>query len=171
MNTATDKAGFVKLIEENKGIILKICGSYCNNPSDREDLAQEIIYQLWKSGKNFNPDYKFSTWMYRVALNVAISYYRKEKKGPQLTPVEELHIDIIEDTTVDNEKERNLQLLQQFIAELKQLDKALILLWFEDKSYKEIADIMGITETNVATRINRVKQQLKNKFEVHKTSE
>lgn len=167
MNTVTDKDGFVKLIEENKGIILKICRSYCNNPADREDLAQEIIYHLWKSGNSFNPDYKFSTWMYRVALNVAISYYRKEKKAPAITTVEALHINIVDDAAAVNEKERNLQLLQQFITELKRLDKALILLWFEARSYKEIADIIGITETNVATRINRVKQQLKNKFEAY----
>jgi RNA polymerase sigma factor (sigma-70 family) len=80
MRTQQEKDDFLQLISKNEGIIIKICNSYCDNKTDREDLAQEIIYTLWKGGKTFNPDYKFSTWMYRVALNVAISYYRAAKK-------------------------------------------------------------------------------------------
>ena len=76
-----NKKSFTKLIQENKRIIFKICNSYCPKMQDRDDLAQEIVYELWKSFKDFDPDYKFTTWMYRVALNVAISFYRKEKKS------------------------------------------------------------------------------------------
>ena len=169
MDTTADKDNFLKLIQENKGIIIKICNSYCKNKNDREDLAQEIIYQLWKSGNQFNAEYKFSTWMYRVALNVAISFYRKEKKTEFLIPIDEVHIDI-EDAPVANENsEKNISLLQHFISEMKALDKALILLWFESKSYKEIAEILGISETNVATKISRIKDKLKQQFETHQS--
>jgi len=80
MDQSPDKEAFLRLVEENKRIIFKICNAYCRNRNDREDLAQEIVYQLWKSGNSFNTEQRFSTWMYRVALNVAISFYRKEKK-------------------------------------------------------------------------------------------
>ena len=153
------KDNFLKLISENNGIIIKICNSYCNNKTDREDLAQEIIYTLWKGGKTFNPDFKFSTWMYRVALNVAISFYRANKKLKNNISFTEIEIEdkIFNSTTT----EENLNLLQQQIAALKELDKALIILYFEEKSYKEIAEIVGITETNVATKVSRIKEKLK----------
>jgi RNA polymerase sigma factor (sigma-70 family) len=164
MKTETGKQEFLKLIEDNKAIIYKICHAYCPAKSEREDLAQEIIYQLWKSGHRFNEEYKFSTWMYRVALNVAISFYRKERtKGPETTLPGQLPD--IEDEP-DNAGEDNIRLLQQFINELKELDKALMLLYLEEKTYAEIADIIGITETNVATKISRIKDKLKLKFSI-----
>ena len=161
MNTTASQDNFLQLIEANKGIIIKICNSYCKDPHDREDLAQEIVYNLWKAGKNFNPDYKFSTWMYRVALNVAISFYRSGRRSVPVSELSELHINIEEPFAPDATSEENMQLLLQFIAELKELDKALVLLWLESKSYKEISDILGISETNVATRISRSKEKLK----------
>jgi RNA polymerase sigma-70 factor (ECF subfamily) len=122
MNKETDKAVFLQLIEENKRIIFKISNSYCQNKNDREDLAQEIIYQLWKSGHRFNASYKFSTWMYRIALNVAISFYRKEKKSAPFISFE--NITDIEDSAEENKQaEENIKLLQKFISELKELDK------------------------------------------------
>lgn len=155
------KDDFIKLISENEGIIIKICNSYCNNKTDREDLAQEIIYTLWKGAKTFNPDFKFSTWMYRVALNVAISFYRVNKKLKNNISFTETDIEI-EDKMFDcTTSEENLNLLQQQIADLKEFDKALIILYFEEKSYKEIAEIIGITETNVATKVSRIKEKLK----------
>ena len=160
------KDNFLKLIESNKKIIFKICNSYCRNNSEREDLAQEIIYNLWKSGEQFNADYKFSTWMYRVALNVAISFYRKENKR-QTTPLNE-HVFNIEDSiSASATSEENINLLQKFINALKELDRALMILYLEEKSYIEIADILGISETNVATRISRCKEKLKRKFLQH----
>ncbi|MDQ6761173.1 MAG: sigma-70 family RNA polymerase sigma factor [Bacteroidota bacterium] len=158
---------FLKLIESNKKIIFKICNSYCHNNIEREDLAQEIIYNLWKSGDSFNEDYKFSTWMYRVALNVAISFYRKENKRQTITLNE--HVLNIEDKVSSlTESEENINLLQKFINELKELDRALIILYLEEKTYNEIAEILGISETNVATRISRCKEKLKQKFSLHK---
>ncbi|WP_316782526.1 sigma-70 family RNA polymerase sigma factor [Pedobacter frigiditerrae] len=154
---------FLKIIETNKRLIFKICNSYCQNADDREDLAQEIIFQLWKSWGNFNNDYKLSTWMYRIALNVAISFYRKERKTTSTISMGEHLIEIV-DENLEEGLEENLNALQQFINELKPLDKALMLLYLEEKSHKEIAEIIGITSTNVATKIGRIKEQLKQKF-------
>ena len=163
MNNEADKKEFLKLIQDNRRIIFKICNSYCNHKTDREDLAQEIIYQLWKSGHSFNADHKFSTWMYRIALNVAISFYRKEKKSSPFVPFENL-VDIKEEADENKQTEENINLLQKFINELRELDRALMILYLETKTYNEIAEILGITETNVATKINRIKNNLKEKF-------
>lgn len=165
MNTTDNKDAFFQLMEQNKGIIIKICNSYCRNKDDRQDLAQEMIYQLWKSGNSFDPDYKFSTWMYRVSLNVAISFYRSNK-NKHAVALDEWHINIEDSPDESGEKEHTIRLLQQFISEMKELDKAMILLWSESRSYKEIAEIVGISETNVATKISRLKEKLKQQFAV-----
>lgn len=154
---------FLNLIEANKRIIFKICNSYCRNADDREDLAQEIIYQLWKSWNSFNNNYKLSTWMYRIALNVAISFYRKEQKTTSIVLIGD-HVIEIADENLDEVLENNLSALQQFINELNPLDKALMLLYLEEKTHKEMAEIIGITTTNVSTKIGRIKEQLKQKF-------
>jgi RNA polymerase sigma factor (sigma-70 family) len=153
---------FLEIVESNKGIIFKICNSYCKNAVDREDLAQEIIFQLWKSWSTYNSSYKLSTWMYRVALNVAISFYRKEQKSAGAMPIEDHLFEIADD--LQEGLNENLTALQQFINELKPLDKALMILYLEEKSHLEIAEIIGITSTNVATKIGRIKEQLRQKF-------
>ena len=159
----TTPPNFLSIIEENKRIIFKICNAYCQNAADREDLAQEIIYQLWKSWSSFNPNFKLSTWMYRIALNVAISFYRKEKKTTETVFMGDHLIEIV-DENLEEGLETNLNALQQFINELKELDRALMILYLEEKSHKEIAEIIGVSTTNVATKIGRIKEQLKQKF-------
>lgn len=162
----TNKETFLRLLEEHKGIIIKICNGYCQAKDDKEDLSQEIVYNLWKAFASYTPDYKFSTWLYRVALNVAISYYRKEKRSLQYTPYDE-NLIVFNEEAYNKELDGNLLLLQQFIRELKEIDKSIMLLYLDDKSYHEIAEITGISETNVATRINRIKTNLKAKFSNH----
>ena len=159
-----DKEEFLKLIDEHKLIIYKICNSYCKNAHDRDDLAQEITYQLWRSFNHFNGSVKFSTWMYRVALNVAISFYRKSVKDEPVIALSEEHIAFADSPSNKTELEQNIDRLQQLISELKELDKALMILYLEERPYSEIAEILGITETNVATRIGRAKEKLKQKF-------
>jgi RNA polymerase sigma factor (sigma-70 family) len=159
-----DKILFTELIRENKGIIFKICHAYCPGKEDRDDLAQEIVYNLWKSFAGYKAEFKFSTWMYRIALNVAISFYRKERnKRRRITYSENLLV-FGEDSSPNTEEEKNLRLLLKFIGELKEIDKSVILLYLGNKSYKEIAEITGITESNVATKINRIKDKLKKHF-------
>lgn len=150
-------------ITENQGIIFKICNSYCNNPHEREDLAQEIMYQLLRSGDRYDNSYRFTTWMYRVALNVAISFYRKNRNSKAQTSLTESHEQLTDDAS-NPELEKNILLLQQFINELKELDKALMILYLESKAYSEIAEIVGISETNVGTRISRIREKLKQQF-------
>ncbi len=166
MNNQTGKEAFLQLIQQNRGIIFKICNAYCADKNSREDLAQEIIYHLWKASKTFDGTYKFTTWMYRIALNVAISFYRKENKTNPTISLSENNIDIEDKAENIYSTEENIMLLQQFLKELKELDRALMILYLEAKSYSEIAEIIGITETNVATKINRIKEKLKQKFSI-----
>ena len=169
MNSTTKSNQFLSVIQSNKGIIYKVANSYCKNASDRQDLVQEIMVQLWKSFDKYTDQYKYSTWMYRIALNVAISFYRKETRRKQVTnPLSEGILNYVEND-VAGEIEDNIKILQQFISELKVLDKALMLLYLEEKSQKEIAEIIGISETNVATKIGRIKILLKQKFSTIKT--
>ena len=164
MNTAGVKETFLSVIEANKGIIYKIANSYCKDPEDRKDLFQEIVSQLWRSFDKYSDQYKYSTWIYRIALNVAISFFRKENRRKSVSsPLSESVFSLM-DFDETKEMESNLRLLQQFIQELKDLDKALMLLYLEEKSHREIAEIIGITETNVATKIGRIKLLLKQKF-------
>lgn len=154
---------FHEILEQNKGILFKVARMYCQNEDDRQDLYQEISIQIWKSLHKYNDKYKMSTWLYRISLNVAISYYRKNvrREGTNI-PLSE---DISQMQESDNsEKEHNLNLLEQFISELNDLDKALMLLYLEDKSHAEIADILGISASNVSTKAGRIKDRLRNRF-------
>ena len=157
-------ANFLVIVEKNKGILFKVANSYCRNIEDRKDLVQEIILQLWKSFDNYNEKFKLSTWIYRISLNVAISFYRKENSRKRISKPITTDIFDFSDTEISNEKETNLAVLKQMISKLNDLNKALMLLYLEEKSYKEISEIIGITETNVATKISRIKSQLKKEF-------
>ena len=162
------KDRFIQTIDEHKKIIYKIVNSYCPNREDRKDLEQEIIIQLWKSFDKYDDNYKYSTWMYRIALNVAISFYRKERKWSLKSDFyNEESIINLEEEKNDDETELGdqIQLLQTFINNLNELNKALMLLYLEEKSHEEIAEILGITKTNVATKIGRIKLKLKKEFE------
>lgn len=165
MATQSEKDKFLSLILDNKKIIYKVCHSYCRNHEDRKDLAQEIIIQLWKSSGRYDAQYKLSTWIYRISLNVAISFYRSETRRKQgSTAIDENLIELVENEQTPDDLEDNIQLLYRFIDNLGELNKALILLYLDDHSYKDISYILGITETNVATKINRIKQKLKTDF-------
>lgn len=159
---------FLSILESHKGIIFKIANTYCNNPSDRDDLIQEIVIQIWLSLEHFNHKYKWSTWIYRVALNTSISFYRKNKirkeKTTNLSPVIEMEI-----REEDHSKNEHFDLLRQFISELKEFDSAIILLHLEGLTSQEIADITHISLTNVTTKISRIKKKLRLRFKHHKS--
>lgn len=146
------------MLKENKGILLKVIRAYCKNSHDWKDLEQEIIIQLWKSFKNYNDKYKLSTWIYRISLNVAISHYRKNRKQQNSMSLDETVFMVTDDDTSEAEHHRR-QLLYKFINALDRLNKALIILHLEDHSNKEIAEILGISESNVSTKLNRIKNK------------
>ncbi len=159
-----EKDKFISIVKDNRNLIYKICYSYCSDPESRKDLEQEILMQLWNSFSKFDGRVKISTWIYRIALNTAISFYRKDctHNGRKIT-IDELIISPSHFEYVP-EQDENLVLLYQFIENLNKMDKALMLLYLDDNKYKTIAEILGISETNVATKINRIKKSLKEKF-------
>lgn len=160
------KEEFLELLEKNKKLLFKIANVYGKNNEEIKDLVQEITLQLWKSFPDYNPEFAVSTWMYRIALNVSISFYRKEKSRKKLHQniEKEAHIFFWEEEIFD---ERFKQ-LYQFIEQLKAFEKALIVLYLEGKKNTEIAEIMGISATNVSTILNRIRTKLSNNFKTIK---
>ena len=153
---------FQTLVDRHKKILYKICNSYCRNPVDREDLAQEIVSQLWQSFRSFDGRVQFSTWMYRVALNVAISWYRRERtRTSHIFPAGERLLDVAEGAEADPD---DIRFLYQFIETLDELNKALILLYLDGHTNREIGQVLGISETNVGTKISRLKTTMRQEF-------
>jgi RNA polymerase sigma-70 factor (ECF subfamily) len=159
-----DRDKFNSVIKDNKNLIFKICYTYCSNPENRRDLQQEILLQLWKAFSKFDGRVKISTWIYRIALNTAISFYRNDYKHYANKATIDISVISIPDSNDGVELEENIEMLYKFIGNLKDLDKALILLYLDDYKYQDIAKLIGITETNVATKINRIKKILKEQF-------
>jgi RNA polymerase sigma factor (sigma-70 family) len=150
---------FQGLMEEHKKILYKVCHAYCRNPGDRDDLAQEIMIQLWRSFGAFDRRARFSTWMYRIALNVAISFYRRESvRTRHVVPGSEHLLEAVDETANRSEE---MQVLYQWIDGLDPLHKALVILYLDGNNYQEIADVLGISQTNVATKISRLKETLR----------
>lgn len=160
MKTGTE---IVQLIEEHQKLIYKVVNSYCSNRQEQEDLIQEIIFQLIKSYPRFDHQVKVTTWMYRVAFNVSISHYRKMKNRQKyLVPMPEKLVKI--DDTADHQPNEDLARLQAFIQELNPLNKAILIMYLDGSSHTEIAKAMGISVSNVGTKIGRIKKHLKKKF-------
>ena len=149
---------FISLLNQYQKIVFKVSNLYMDKHSDREDLFQEITLQAWKAFGNFRGDAKFSTWLYRVALNTAITYFRKEKRKPTIYST-----DTFSDQLYDynDSIEEQLKMMYGAISQLSKIDKALVMLYLEDYSYIEIGDMMGITPNNVAVKMNRIKIKLK----------
>jgi len=154
---------FQQIIERHKGILFKVARTYCKHDDARQDLMQEMMIQIWKSLPKYNDDFAITTWLYRISLNVAISFYRKNSNTQnQYIDLNDNHLDVQEE--LGNNREEQLNQLEQFIAELNDLDKALTLLYLEDKSHAEIGEILGLSVSNVGTKLGRIKEKLKNKF-------
>ena len=162
MDAADSSRQFHDLLEHHRKIVFKVANSYSRHPEDRADLAQEIATQLWRSFPAYDGQRSFSTWMYRIALNVAISFVRSSSHRDRHTvPLDqELH-DVAGAADVDAEGDERVRALQRFIGQLDPLNRALLLLYLDDKSHRDIAEILGITETNVATKIGRLKQRIR----------
>jgi len=154
------QAEFVQLIREHNGLIQKVCNLYAATLQDRQDLYQEIIIQLWRAVPKFRGDSKLTTWMYRVALNTAISDYRKQQR---IVPMAE--IDLINRELADHDKggdeEEKLKLMYDAIRYLSEVEKALVMLYLDDKPYEEMEDILGINQNNLRVKMNRIREKLR----------
>ena len=153
------QADFIEIIEDNKKLIYKVSHIYCDKEDDVKDLFQDIISNLWIAYPNFQQKSKVSTWVYRVSLNTAITWFRDYSKQSKKIEYTNWIPDITNETdhTIDELYER----LYKAIDTLGKIDKAIIMLFLDDTSYEEIADIVGLTKTNVATKISRIKLKLK----------
>jgi RNA polymerase sigma factor (sigma-70 family) len=153
---------FETLLATHQGILFKVANTYCWRVEDRADLVQEIAAQLWRAWPRYDPARLFTTWMYRIALNVAISFVRQEVRRRQVSiPFDETLHDKVGTSVFDPEAGDRLQRLQSFIGRQAPLDRALLLLYLEEKSQSEISEILGITPTNVSTKINRLKERMR----------
>ncbi len=156
---------FIEMLATHKRILYKVAYSYCRQKEDRADLVQDMVLHLWRAYPQFDERVLFSTWMYKIAMNVAISHYRSEsKKLRETLSLEEFGLDVAQaDHLMDGQTE-NMKILEQLIRELDELNRGLILLFLDGYSNEEIASMMGLTNSNVSTRINRIKQKLQTQF-------
>jgi len=160
-----DNESFVKIIKDYKGIIYKVINIYCNDSEEKRDLEQEIIIQLWKSFQSYNNKFKLSTWIYRIAMNVSISFYRSNlNRKSRTTSLNDSIFHEIESVNNAEEENEHRRLLHAFIQQLDEFNREILILYLEEYNYKEIAEIVGITESNVGTKINRMKKKMQENF-------
>lgn len=151
---------FIEQLEQHQNIVHKVCRLYTNNQEAHNDLFQEITIQLWKAFPKFRGEAKFSTWMYRVGLNTAITLYRKKKRRINTETFDAFEFKI-KSEEYDDTEEQQLKLLYKAVHQLNDIEKALVFLYLEDKSSREISETMGISEVNARVKMNRVKTKLK----------
>ena len=166
MSSHDPHAAFAALLDRHRGIVFKVANGYARGIEDRDDLAQEIAAELWRAWPRYDPARSFSTWMYRVALNVAISHVREQsvRGRHDAVPLDEGIHDIADATASDHERDQHIRLLQGFIRRQAPLDRALLLLYLDDRPQREIAEILGIGESNVSTKIGRLKQRVRDEL-------
>ena len=161
--------GFLARLEKHQRILFKVAYVYCRDRDDRQDLVQEMLIQCWRSYERFDERVQFSTWMYRIAVNVAISHYRSEGRRIRDTlPLDEYGLDVAAADAMFDDAGDNMLALRQMINGLDELNRALILLFLEGFSSEEIAEVVGISASNVSTRINRLKMKLQTEFNAQK---
>ena len=159
MEASGTQERFITYLEGYKKLIVKVAGAYCADPENRKDLVQEISLQLWKAYPNYDASVALSTWTYRIALNVSISFLRKETSRKRREEQYHRERDILEwrNPVLDERLEQHYRIIDQ----LKPLDKGIIILSLEGCKNTEIADVMGMSPSNVSTRLHRIREQLK----------
>ena len=159
MDTKQLEKEFLDMIEAQKRTIYKVCYMYANDQDDLNDLFQETVLNLWKGFPNYRGDCKLTTWVYRIAMNTCITYLRHESHRPQTVP---MTANVASQMAADEDTEARLQELYRLINRLGKLERALILLWLEERSYQEMADILGLSKANVAVKLTRIREKLRN---------
>ena len=164
-DVADDAARFTALLEQHKRILYKVAYIYCRDPEDRQDLVQEMVIQLWRAFKRFDGRSSISTWTYRVALNVAISYRRQEGRHIRGAEPLEIVLNVAEaDHAFDPDAEQS-RVLRALIDDLDELSRSLMLLYLEGFDHAEIAGLLGVSVSNVGTRLSRIRQTLKTQID------
>lgn len=158
MNVNTEQE-FLSVIKEYERVIYKVCYLYTSRNATLNDLYQDVVLNLWRAYPKFRGECKISTWIYRIALNTCISFIRKEKNVPEIVTLTSYESEWM--TEEQDSFQLMLKELYYLIGQLGQLDKSIILLYLEEKSYEEISEITGLTVTNVATKLNRIKEKLR----------
>ena len=153
MKAALEKE-FVDMVKQSENVIYKVASFYATRENPISDLYQEVVINLWKNFSSFRGESKYSTWVYRVAINTCISFYRRNKNKP-------VYVDLSFDVPEQVENNDNIRQLYALIDKLEKIERALILLYLDDKPYNEIAEITGLTVSNVATKLSRIKEKLK----------
>ena len=151
---------FENVVKTHERLIYKICRLYGNSEDDRQDLYQDIVIQLWKSYPKFRGEAKLSTWLYRIGLNVAITQIRKQKRQIYATDIETLNMEFPEDASHLEETEK-FRTMYAAIDKLNDVEKAIVMLYLDDKSYDEMEDILGISNGNLRVKMNRIKEKLR----------
>lgn len=151
---------FVGLVQEHRSLLYKVCRLYCFSEADRQDLFQEMVIQLWRSYPHFRGESKFSTWLYRIALNTAISDLRKQRRRPSPVNMSEIPPSL-QEMTWPGEEEQQLRQLYAAIDKLSEIEKALVMLYLEDRSYEEMEEILGINQNNLRVKMNRIREKLR----------
>lgn len=160
MKQETAQAAFARHLDEHRGILFKVAAAYCRNREDRDDLVQAIALEAWRAFSRFDERRTFSTWLYRIALNVAISSYRKERRHAH-------HLQFLDDAALQHvpapaeHGNERAAILNTLIDRLNELDRAIVILYLDGKPHSAIADIIGISQTNVASKIGRIKDRLR----------
>jgi RNA polymerase sigma factor (sigma-70 family) len=167
VTTATDSDRFLALVQEHKGILYKVANGYSRNREDRGDLIQETLVQIWRSYGGYDQSRcRFSTWMYRIAMNVAISFHRSEgRRIRDAVPLEDFGLDLAAADVAMDDVSDDARLLRGLISKLGELDRGLVLLYIDGHTHDEIAEILGITATNASTRLGRIKERLEREFD------
>jgi len=165
VENASAKPDFLECLDRHRGILFKVAGAYCRDPGLRPDLVQETIAELWRAYPRYDGRASMATWTYRIALNVAISYYRREiRRTRHVVSAEPSLVESVPSED-DADRDERLDLLYETIGRLSPFDRALMVLYLDDNPYSVIAEVLGISVTNVATKIGRIKQRLKREIE------
>ena len=163
---------FEARLDEHRGIVFKIANIYCPDGEERDDLVQEICLQLWRSYPGYDNERRFSTWMYRVALNTAISFARTARaRRRHVVPLDEPGAGATAAAPPPRERDERIAGLYRFLRSLPELDRALVVLYLEERTYREIAEVLGISETNVGTKLSRLKQTMRRDLAPEKETE
>lgn len=163
MSPAAPSTDFVAVINEYQPLLRRVCRLYCADADDRQDLFQEVVLQLWRAWPKYVPQVgaKLSTWLYRIALNVAISNLRQRTRRPQPTSLEGEALHLAQTAEPTGYEPEEMAALYRAINRLSEVDKAFVLLYLEERTYEEMAEILGITQNNVRVKMHRVQEKLR----------